>query len=214
MLPKILREISRPHWVDILYEIKRTGGMSVGEIAERLSMSYMGVKQHCVAMEKLGYLVTWRSPQSVGRPQKLYRLTERIQPLFPEASGDFALDLLQALDETHGEKSAEKLLFSFFRMKAEAYRKKLKGKSVLEKASSFASQREKEGYLSLCHFENEEGLTITEFHNPHWRIAKAFPAFHRMEETMFENVLGEKVEREEVQNGPQKHARFHVATLH
>ena len=39
--------------------IKCSGGLSVGELAEVMGMSYMGVKKHCLAMHKLGLLETW-----------------------------------------------------------------------------------------------------------------------------------------------------------
>ena len=48
-------------------------------------MSYMGIKDHCLALEKDGYLDTWRRPKPVGRPEMLYRLTDRARELFPGA---------------------------------------------------------------------------------------------------------------------------------
>ena len=79
---KLLRDIARPQWLDIMRHLKRSSGLSVNELAGKLGMSYMGVKQHCVELEKRGYLDTWRRPKAIGRPEKVYRLTEKADPLF------------------------------------------------------------------------------------------------------------------------------------
>ena len=69
MQNSVLQDISRPQWYDIMRHLKQSQGLVVGELCEKLDMSYMGVKQHCVALEKLGYLDTWRRPKKVGRPE-------------------------------------------------------------------------------------------------------------------------------------------------
>ena len=75
MFLKTLRDIARPQVVAIFDAIKRSEGLSVAEIARELKMSYMGIKQHCLDLEKKGYLDTWRRPKEVGRPELAYRLT-------------------------------------------------------------------------------------------------------------------------------------------
>ena len=69
MFLKVMRDFSRPHWVDIVQAIKGSAGLSVAELSKILKMSYMGVKQHCVDLEKKGYLTTWRRPKKMGRPK-------------------------------------------------------------------------------------------------------------------------------------------------
>ena len=137
---KILRRISKPHWFEIMELIKCSGGISVGHLAETMGMSYMGVKKHCLAMQKLGYLDTWRSPKVVGRPEKFYRLTEKAAPLFPGIGSDICLSILEAATqlETNG---AEKLLFSFFRSRTEQLAAVVTGDSVQERAEKLAAVR-------------------------------------------------------------------------
>ena len=47
-------------------------------------------------MQKLGYLDTWRQPKEVGRPEKLYRITSKLDPFFPSIEDGVTLSLLQA----------------------------------------------------------------------------------------------------------------------
>ena len=83
MNQKLIREIGRSQRLDILTALKRRGGMSVKELAAQFKMSYMGIKEHCLELEKEGYLDTWRRPKPVGRPEMLYRLTAGRATCFP-----------------------------------------------------------------------------------------------------------------------------------
>ena len=104
MFSQALRDIARPTYAEILETLKRSDGMAVSELAKELKMSYMGVKQHCVNLEKKGYLKTWRVPRTqVGRPEKLYRLTDACDDLFPQAGASLTLNLLQGVKQLYGE---------------------------------------------------------------------------------------------------------------
>ena len=112
MFFKALRDIAKPQWFDIINCLKRSTGMSVAELSSALGMSYMGIKQHCVELDKRGYLDTWRRPKAVGRPEKVYRLTSKAEPLFPQVGNEFSIILLKK--EQNG-KMADKLhSFPFF----------------------------------------------------------------------------------------------------
>ncbi len=191
---KILARLSRPHWFEIIELIKRSGGLAVGELAEELGMSYMGVKKHCLAMQKLGYLDTWRRPKDVGRPEKLYRLTSRLDPVFAGIGDEVTLAILEAAAEMEVN-AAEKLLFSYFRKRTEKYLSELKGDSVQERAENFAAIRTKEGYYSQCDYSEEEGLRINEYHNPLEPLFNKFPTVERMEVQMMGKILAAHVER-------------------
>src|SRR5437868_9211055 len=77
MNQRLLAEIGRTQRLEILNSLKRTKGMSVNELVDKMGMSYMGIKQHCLTLQRDGYLDTWRRPQKMGRPEMVYRLTRR-----------------------------------------------------------------------------------------------------------------------------------------
>jgi len=190
--------------------IKCSGGLSVGELAETMGMSYMGVKKHCLAMQKLGYLDTWRSPKAVGRPEKLYRITEKAAPLFPGIGSEVCLAILAAATqlETNG---AEKLLFSFFRTRTEQLASVVTGESVQERAEKLAALRATEGHYSRCLYSEEDGLRILEFHNPLQPLFEKYPTLERMEAQMFERLLGARVERTVTRTGGLSRYRFDLS---
>lgn len=191
---KILRNISKPHWFEIIELIKCSDGLAVGELSESLGMSYMGVKKHCLAMQKLGYLDTWRRPKEVGRPEKTYRITSKLDPLFPQISDEVSLGILEAASQLEPN-AAEKLLFYFFRTQTDTLAKIVSGDSVQERAEKLAHARNQTGYFSRCHYSEEEGLIIDEFHNPLQPLFDKYPTLERMEVQMFERLLGAHVDR-------------------
>src|ERR1700752_5507356 len=102
MNQRLISEIGRTQRLDIINSLKRTKGMSVNELVERMGMSYMGIKQHCITLHRDGYLDTWRRPQKMGRPEMVYRLTRRSHDLFAAHSNQFTLGLLSPVKDIYG----------------------------------------------------------------------------------------------------------------
>ena len=210
MFFKTLRDIARPHWFEIISVLKQSTGMPVRELAEALGMSYMGVKQHCVELEKRGYLDTWRRPKDVGRPEKAYRLTPKADVLFPQVGVEFSLELLDSIAGLYGRAAAEKLLFGVFQKQAERYQGRVNGADLAARAASFAKVRSSEGFLSSVEGEPGAGLRILEHHTPYTQVAERYPSVWRMEAGVFERVLGVPVERHEERASGLVRAEFRV----
>src|ERR1700751_4829293 len=145
MNQQLLAEIGRTQRLEILNSLKRSKGMSVNELVRKMKMSYMGIKQHCLTLQRDGYLDTWRRPQKMGRPEMVYRLTRRTHDLFQADSHQLTLDLLKAAQEIYGPNAPEKLLYSIFKKKTAALKAKAKGDTVAERAKWLAHVRDGEG---------------------------------------------------------------------
>lgn len=210
---KVFEEFGKRQWTGILFALKRSTGLSVAELSKQLGMSYMGVKNHCLELQKRGYLDTWRRPKSVGRPEQVYRITRKADPLFPQAGNDVSLEVLRTVSEIYGPNAPDRLLFGYFNRKAETYGKRLRGKTVADRAVSLARQRQAEGYLSECKYDAREGLRIEEFHSLLTELIDAFPNTALMEAQMFERLLGAAVERGEERASGLKKTVFKIATL-
>src|SRR6266404_5026846 len=141
MNQRLIAEIGRTQRLEILNSLKRTRGMSVNELVEKMKMSYMGIKQHCLTLHRDGYLDTWRRPQKMGRPEMVYRLTRRSHDLFQADSNQFTIELLKSAQEIHGPNVPEKLLYNVFEKKTAALKTKIKGETVAERAKWLARVR-------------------------------------------------------------------------
>ena len=204
MFLRELRKIARPHWFDILFTIKRSTGVSVSDLAKAMKMSYMGVKQHCDDLEKMGYLDTWRKPREdgeSGRPEKIYRLTKRANIFFPNFDNEFTTDLLHSVKDAFGSNAPEKLIFAYLSNKVRYYQHHIKGENLTERATSFAIIRNREGFLCVCENdpESDPPLSIVEYHNPLKEIFEKHPATLRMEQNMIEHALGCSITRKDAE---------------
>ncbi len=172
--PKLLAEIGRKQRLDLLQALRRSGvqGLSVKALAAQFGMSYMGIKQHCLRLEKDGYLETERRhKEQLGRPELIYRLSPRAYGLIQSAppsptdpapsAGDstvirnhpntrLVIELLAAVRHTYGASAPEKLLFTLFQRRAENYAAQLPPRAfaLSDRAAALARVRDAEGHLA------------------------------------------------------------------
>ncbi|MBV8143261.1 MAG: winged helix-turn-helix transcriptional regulator, partial [Verrucomicrobia bacterium] len=192
---KRVSEVGRSQRMRIIDTLKKTQGLCVKEIGERLKLSYMGVKQHCDELERHGYVDTWRRAKPVGRPEMVYRLTPKAHIFFPRTTNAMTIEVLLAANRLYGHAAGEKLLYSVFASKTEDYMRKLHGQTALELAQMLVKIREQEGYMS--ELSSGDPINIVEYHSPIFDLLEAFPLVRRLEREMMERIFGVRVEREE-----------------
>ncbi len=185
-------------------ELKQSNGLTVGEIAERLDMSYMGVKAQCLALEKIGFITSRNHHRGKGRPQLVYRLTAKGQELFRNDDTRLAVALLHEARTLFGPAAAEKLLFLYFQKQTAGYLEKLSvhppGESRLP---ALADLRNEDGHMARV-----ENHCLVESHTPLAGLFEAFPAAVGMEESMISKALGVPVTRRLERTGDHYQIRF------
>jgi predicted ArsR family transcriptional regulator len=211
MNQRLIAEIGRTQRLEILNSLKRTRGMSVNELVGKMKMSYMGIKQHCLTLQRDGYLDTWRRPQKMGRPEMVYRLTRRTHDLFPTDSNQFTLELLKSIQGIYGPNAPEKLLYNVFEKKTATLRAKVKGETVAERAKWLARVRDGEGCMAQFTASGEGGPHIHECHSPIMNLLEQYPIIARLEQDMFEALLGTRVRREMLRNSGLYECAFYFA---
>ena len=212
MNQQLLSEIGRTQRLEIINTLKRTRGLSVNELVAKMKMSYMGIKQHCLTLERDGYLDTWRRPQKMGRPEMVYRLTRRSHDLFPCDSNDLTLEVLKSVKEVYGTNAPEKMLYNVFERKTAALKAKVKGASVADRAKWLVKEREKEGFMSQFMIDDKDGgPQILECHSPIMNLLDEYPIVGRLEQDLVEAILGTPVRREETRTSGLYECAFYFA---
>jgi predicted ArsR family transcriptional regulator len=211
------RDLVKEGWVKILDELKLSGGLPVPELCRRLGGSYMGMKDQCDRLVKLGYLERWRLPrQEVGRPEIMYRLAPKADAIFPQAGVSLSLELLEAARSLFGDTAPERLLMQYFGQLRERWRPKLaKTRSLVERATMLSALREKEGCFGRCKYDPAKGFRIEEYHHPLHPVFAVYPGAITLELRMMEELLGTRIVRREIPGGRGGPARtdYEVATL-
>ncbi|CAN5458695.1 transcriptional regulator [soil metagenome] len=193
-MQRLISQIGRSQRLAVINALKHSPELTVQELADRMNMSYMGVRQHCLDLAKDGYLDTRRQHNGVGRPQLLYFLSKKAQDLFPQADNALAVSLLEQARKLFGVSAAEKILFLHFQEKTKDYASRIKGDTLVERLKWLTRLRDKEGHVATL--ETDPALKITERHHPSWALFQAFPEAASMERDMLQKVLGVSVRRE------------------
>jgi len=213
MKQRLIQQVGRSTRLKVINQLKRTQGLCVSDLAERLKMSYMGVKGICLDLEKNGLLDSWREPQKIGRPHLIYRLTTRAHDLFPTACNEVTIELLESAQRLYGPAAPEKLLLVVFNKKTDQYLSRIKGDTIAEKARSLAHVRDQEGYMAECECGNEGSARVTEHHSPLLDLLRAFPIVAKFETELFQRVLGVPVRRDEFSVSGVYCATFHCGAV-
>jgi len=198
MKTKLLTRNQNSPKLSILREIKKSQGLSVTELCQRVGLSYMGIKQHCIGLEREGYLDTWRRPKGMGRPEKAYRLTDGAKEFFPSRYPQFSLQILDSVKEIYGSLGPEKILHNIYKAETQRYETKLEKLDGESRFRGLAQLREEDGYMAEYSFDNSSRThRITEFNSAIQDCLDSFPMIRDYEREMFEKILRAKVRRDE-----------------
>ena len=174
MNQRLLAEIGRTQRLEILNALKRTEGLSVNELVDKMKMSYMGIKQHCLTLQRDGYLDTWRRPQKMGRPEMVYRLTRRSHDLFPGRQQSISRwNCCNRSRRFTARTRRKNCSTTCLNGRRASLKEKVKGETVAERAKWLAQHpRCRRLHVAIRHESNEGGPQILECHSPIMNLAR------------------------------------------
>ena len=179
----------------ILDMLKRRGPLTATEIAETLSLTAMAVRQHLYALQAEALVAYSAQPRPIGRPAKLWRLTEASDRFFPDAHAELTVDLIAAAREAFGAEGMDRLLAIRTRDQIAAYGRRIGGRRALaERLEALAAIRSEEGYMAEVQKAEDGAFLLIENHCPICHAAAACTGLCAAELSVFQAVLGEDVE--------------------
>jgi predicted ArsR family transcriptional regulator len=151
---------------------------------------------------QVGELVTFAEQRgSVGRPARIWRLTEKAAEQFPEGYADLAVDMLGALRATFGKTGLAKVLEVRRTAQVEHYREALPGEdqSLSRRVAALVRLRSDEGYMAESSRLRDGSVVLVENHCPICSAASLCPGLCGAELELFREAIGSDVtvEREE-----------------
>ena len=181
--------------------LKLEGPLGSAQLAERLGLTTMAVRQHLYALQSEGLVTHEERPVPIGRPAKHWRLTPEADRLFPEAYAELNVSLIDALRETFGDEGLERVLVSRCARQRTDYAKRVRPADSLEKKlKELARIRTEEGYMAEVRPEPGGSYLFIENHCPICAAANACQGFCRTELDLFRSVLGSAARVERVEH--------------
>ena len=171
--------------------LKTEGPIGSAQLAERLGLTAMAVRQHLYVLQREGLVSSEERPVPIGRPAKFWRLTREADRLFPEAYAELSVALIDSVKDAFGDEGLERVLSSRCARQQMDYGKRIRpGDSLKRKLEELAKVRTEEGYMAEVRAEGEGSYLLIENHCPICAAANACQGFCATELDLFRSVLG------------------------
>src|SRR5207248_11211745 len=102
MPPASVRLVERSTRRAIVKLLKTEGPLDAAQLARRLRLTRMAVRQHLYALEREKLVSAEERRVPIGRPAKHWRLTREADRLFPDAYAELNVALIDAVGRTFG----------------------------------------------------------------------------------------------------------------
>lgn len=189
---------------EILDILKKKGRASVDELANRLGLTAMCIRQHLSVLERDALVVAHEERQKLGRPRRIYTLTDYGEELFPRSYHvllDWVLEEIEAMD---GEEKIVRLVDRLADRMARQYSEGLKDKSLEQKVARMAELLSEAG--SLAEWEKANGGYVLQEHNcRYYRVALRHRQICKLELLFLSKLFGTDVKMTEclLDEGPR-----------
>ncbi|HEY2014919.1 MAG TPA: metalloregulator ArsR/SmtB family transcription factor [Bryobacteraceae bacterium] len=171
--------------------LKTEGPMDSAQLAEKLGLTAMGVRQHLYALQQEKLVTAEERPVPLGRPAKYWQLTREADRLFPDAYAELSVAILGALGDTFGPAGLERVLATRSSRQQASYAERIpRDASLRNKLQALARIRSEEGYMAEVKPDGPGAFLFIENHCPICAAATACQGFCTTELDLFRGVLG------------------------
>jgi predicted ArsR family transcriptional regulator len=182
----------------VLELMKGMEAQTAEQLAARLGMSAVGIRLHLNALAEKGLVRFEERRGRVGRPLRVWSLTDAADVGFPDAHAALAVDLLASIKDLYGKKALRRIVVEREKTMLARYRGVLADlKTLAKKVACLAALRSEEGYMAEAR-KTARGMLLVENHCPICAAAKECQQFCRSELRVFQQALGDEVKVERV----------------
>ena len=178
----------------VLFHLKTRGPQTAAQVARRLGVTAMAVRQHFYRLKDSGLVEFTDERRKVGRPARVWRLTAAAAGRFPDNHSDLTVEIIAAVRAAFGEAGMDKLLRERTRRQLDEYRARLRpaGTSMAKRAQALADVRREQGYMAECTRMPDGSIILAENHCPICAAASTCQGLCREELSLFRAALGDK----------------------
>ena len=184
----------------LVHLLKMEGPLTSAQLAERLGLTAMAVRQHLYALQAEKFVTVEERAVPIGRPAKHWHLTRKADRFFPDAYAELNVSLIGALGDAFGAEGLQRVLEIRSARQQAAYAERIKSSASLkERLQQLARVRTEEGYMAEVKPGEKGSFLFIENHCPICVAATQCQGFCAAELDIFRKVLGPGVaiEREE-----------------
>jgi predicted ArsR family transcriptional regulator len=174
---------------EIVNILRTVGPLTVGALGDRLGITHVAVRRHLTSLERDSLLTSRQERLPMGRPTRVYSLTEAADELFPKKYGALTLEVLDFMTQA-GDDLVEKFFDLRGKAMVEKYGPEVAADTLGDRVARLAEIQLANGYLAEAEPGEGETLVLKEFNCPVHQVSKRFPHACHHELEFFKAVLG------------------------
>lgn len=183
----------------IMQLLKLRGPLTAKTLAETLSLTTMGVRQHLQALEESGDVGIEDKVEGRGRPTRYWQLTSQSQSHFVDRHSELTVQLIDSVKSIFGEPGLSQLIAHRESATELQYSAAMVGKNdIASRLAVLAQLRTDEGYMATIEVMDGD-YWLMENHCPICAAATQCLNFCRSELQIFQQLFADiaQVSREE-----------------
>jgi predicted ArsR family transcriptional regulator len=169
---------------------------TINELAEAVGINPISVRHHVTKLEAEGFVTSEEERHGVGRPRRVYFLTEEGMEQFPTRYLRLTVRLLEQLKETLPEPMVDKLFAQVADDLVADYTSDLEldGVPMEERLDIVQDLLKGEGFTMEWELQ-EDGYHIREVNCPYYHVGQNHPEVCAVDQTLISNMLDVPVEK-------------------
>jgi predicted ArsR family transcriptional regulator len=175
----------------ILTHLKTRGPQTAFQIARKLGVTAMAVRQQLYRLNDQGLVEFVDERRKVGRPARIWKLSAEAAEHFPDNHRELTAGIIDAARAVFGDGGLEQMLSERTRRQLEAYRTRIPDNLPLERrVAALTALRSAQGYMAEWSRARDGSLQMVENHCPICVAAGKCPSICDEELSLFKKVLG------------------------
>ena len=164
------------------------------ELAEAVNINPISVRHHITRLEAEGLVGSSEERHGVGRPRRLYFLTESGLERFPSRYLKLTIRLLEQLKGTMPEPMVSNLFSQMAKDVAAEYEMKVRGLNIEERLDLVTDLLSSEGFTVEWESKGDE-YHIREISCPYYHIGQSHPEVCSVDQTLISTMLSVPAEK-------------------
>lgn len=182
----------------VLFALKSRGPQPAATVAAACAITPMGAHKQLQDLAAQGLVDAQDEVRGVGRPTRIWCLSEAGHARFPDRHADLALGLIRHTLELLGADALDRLISAREQASEALYLAGMAGKrGLLARLQALAAARSDEGYMARVEIVGRgasQVLLLIEDHCPICAAARECQGFCRSELALFQRCMGPQVD--------------------
>jgi predicted ArsR family transcriptional regulator len=196
----------------VLHTLLSQQRCTINELAEAVDINPISVRHHIAKLQADGLVGSEEERHGVGRPRRVYFLTEEGLETFPSRYLRLTMRLLEQLKDTMPEPMVNQLFSQMAEDVAAEYESRVSGLNIEERLDLVADLLRSEGFTVEWE-RNGETYLIREISCPYYHIGQSHPEVCSVDQTLISTMLSVPAEKVKCVLDGDTHCTYSVTNV-